>query len=192
MGMGWGLGWQGNAAGARGRARAARGGEGHPVRQEGRSACLWPAARAEAGELRHACTARTDFHGISVGSRVEESVTVWPLILRPPSTMSQVPLKRPWTVSCSRRYFMYSGVIGELMCLSEKESRSMAMRTTWRPMRPKPLTPSLIGASEAAIIGVKPAAFAESRETAEIIVQVQSAEDISASGGAQRAVRCGC
>ena len=87
---------------------------------------------------------------------------------------------------------MYSGVIGELMCLSEKESRSMAMRTTWRPMRPKPLTPSLIGASEAAIIGVKPAAFAESRETAEIIVQVQSAEDISASGGAQRAVRCGC
>merc|ERR1719253_866556 len=87
------------------------------------------------------------FHGISVGSRVAESETSRPLILRPVSVISQVPLKRPWTVSCSRRYFMYSGDIGELMCLSTKESRSMAMRTTWRPMRPKPLTPSLIGAS---------------------------------------------
>merc|ERR1719326_2524834 len=63
-------------------------------------------------------------HGISVGSRVAESVTVMPLIERPPSTISQVPGKRPCTVSCS-----------------------IAMRTTWRPMRPKPLTPSLIGAS---------------------------------------------
>merc|ERR1719310_2083785 len=87
------------------------------------------------------------FHGISVGSRVAESDTSRPLILRPESVISQVPLKRPCTVSCSRRYFMYSGDIGELMCLSTKESRSMAMRTTWRPMRPKPLTPSLIGAS---------------------------------------------
>merc|ERR1719389_709282 len=87
------------------------------------------------------------FHGISVGSRVAESVTLRPLISRPPSTISQVPGKRPWTVSCSRRYFMYSGDIGELMCLSTNESRSIAMRTTWRPMRPKPLTPSLIGAS---------------------------------------------
>merc|ERR1719198_1027067 len=87
------------------------------------------------------------FHGISVGSRVAERVTLRPLISRPPSTMSQVPGKRPWTVSCSRRYFMYSGDIGELMCLRTNESRSMAMRTTWRPMRPKPLTPILMGAS---------------------------------------------
>merc|ERR1719198_575985 len=85
--------------------------------------------------------------GISVGSRVAESDTGRPLMSRPPSVISQVPLKRPWTVSCSSRYFMYSGDMGELMCLSTKESRSMAMRTTWRPMRPKPFTPSLIGAS---------------------------------------------
>merc|ERR1719487_2378554 len=88
-----------------------------------------------------------DDHGISVGSRVAESETGRPLTMRPVSEISHVPLKRPWTVSCSRRYFMYSGDIGELMCLSTNESRSMAMRTTWRPMRPKPLTPSLIGAS---------------------------------------------
>merc|ERR1719454_458900 len=87
------------------------------------------------------------FHGISSGSRVAERETSRPLISRPPSTMSQVPGKRPWTVSCSRRYFMYSGDIGELMCLRTNESRSMAMRTTWRPMRPKPLTPILMGAS---------------------------------------------
>merc|ERR1719454_1123264 len=87
------------------------------------------------------------FHGISVGSRVAERVTLRPLISRPPSTISHVPGKRPCTVSCSSRYFMYSGDIGELMCLRTNESRSMAMRTTWRPMRPKPLTPSLIGAS---------------------------------------------
>merc|ERR1719460_2383034 len=87
------------------------------------------------------------FQGVSVGSRVADSVTLRPLIMRPPSVSSHVPLKRPCTVSCSRRYFMYSGDMGELMCLSTKESRSMAMRTTWRPMRPKPLTPSLIGAS---------------------------------------------
>merc|ERR1719181_1603811 len=86
-------------------------------------------------------------HGISVGSRVAESVTLRPLISRPPSTISQVPGKRPWTVSCSSRYFMYSGAMGELMCLSTNASRAMAMRTTWRPMRPKPFTPSLIGAS---------------------------------------------
>merc|ERR1719163_2139402 len=89
----------------------------------------------------------TEPQGISVGSRVAVSDTGRPLITRPLSSSSHVPLKRPWTVSCSRRYFMYSGDIGELMCLSTKESRSMAMRTTWRPMRPKPLTPSLIGAS---------------------------------------------
>merc|ERR1719487_160836 len=82
-----------------------------------------------------------------VGSRVAESEMSRPLTLRPVSVISHVPLKRPWTVSCSSRYFMYSGDMGELMCLSTKASRSMAMRTTWRPMRPKPLTPSLIGAS---------------------------------------------
>merc|ERR1719198_2380528 len=87
------------------------------------------------------------FQGISSGSRVADRVTLAPLISRPPSTISQVPGKRPCTVSCSRRYFMYSGDMGELMCLSTNDSRSMAMRTTWRPMRPKPLTPSLIGAS---------------------------------------------
>merc|ERR1719353_1615015 len=88
-----------------------------------------------------------DDHGISVGSRVAESETGRPLMIRAPSESSHVPLKRPCTVSCSRRYFMYSGDIGELMCLSTNDSRSIAMRTTWRPMRPKPLTPSLIGAS---------------------------------------------
>merc|ERR1719261_585071 len=93
------------------------------------------------------------FHGISVGSRVAESVTGRPLMERPPSMISQVPGKRPCTVSCSRRYFMYSGDIGELMCLSTNDSRSMAMRTTWRPMRPKPLTPSLMGASAPPMTG---------------------------------------
>merc|ERR1719258_948878 len=87
------------------------------------------------------------FLGISVGSRVADSVTLRPLIMRPPSVSSHVPLKRPCTVSCSSRYFMYSGDIGELICLSTKDSRSIAMRTTWRPMRPKPLTPSLMGAA---------------------------------------------
>merc|ERR1719326_945080 len=87
------------------------------------------------------------FQGISVGSRVADSETGRPLIVRPVSVISQVPLKRPCTVSCSRRYFMYSGAIGELICLRTNESRSMAMRTTWRPIRPKPFTPSLIGAS---------------------------------------------
>merc|ERR1719373_335231 len=86
-------------------------------------------------------------HGISVGSRVAERETSTPLILRPSPASSQVPEKRPCTVSCSSRYFMYSGAIGELMCFRMNASRSMAMRTTWRPMRPKPLTPSLIGAS---------------------------------------------
>merc|ERR1719311_1888007 len=95
----------------------------------------------------HTYSTPTSFHGISVGSRVAESETGRPLIVRPVSVISHVPLKRPCTVSCSRRYFMYSGDMGELMCLSTKESRSIAMRTTWRPMRPKPLTPSLIGAS---------------------------------------------
>merc|ERR1719408_930830 len=86
-------------------------------------------------------------HGISVGSRVAERVMSRPLTLRPPSVNSTVPSKRPWTVSCSSKYFMYSGDMGELMCLRTKSSRSIAMRATWRPMRPKPLMPSLIGAS---------------------------------------------
>merc|ERR1719298_288189 len=103
------------------------------------------------------------FHGISVGSRVAESETGRPLMIRPLSASSQVPLKRPCTVSCSRRYFMYSGDIGELMCLSTNESRSMAMRTTWRPMRPKPLTPSLIGASALADMRIAGAYEVEKR-----------------------------
>merc|ERR1719326_255908 len=86
-------------------------------------------------------------HGISVGSRVAVRETGAPLMTRPSPEISQVPEKRPCTVSCSSRYFMYSGVMGELMCLRMNASRSIAMRTTWRPMRPKPLTPSLIGAS---------------------------------------------
>merc|ERR1719261_1760757 len=111
-----------------------------------------------------------DFHGISVGSRVAERLTSRPLIFRPVSVISHVPLKRPWTVSCSRRYFMYSGDIGELMCLSTKESRSIAMRTTWRPMRPKPLTPSLIGASGLVdMIGLTSAADADCTAKAESI-----------------------
>merc|ERR1719221_804215 len=86
-------------------------------------------------------------HGISVGSRVAERGMVWPLTLRPSSTNSTTPLNRPWTVSCSSWYFIYSGDIGELMCLRTKSSLSIAMRATWRPMRPNPLIPSLIGAS---------------------------------------------
>merc|ERR1719171_158200 len=105
-------------------------------------------------------------HGISVGSRVADSDTGRPLMMRPSEAISHVPLKRPWTVSCSRRYFMYSGDIGELMCLSTKESRSIAMRTTWRPMRPKPLTPSLIGAS--ALVDILTGARYADEERAEI------------------------
>merc|ERR1719311_1955464 len=86
-------------------------------------------------------------HGISAGTRVAESVTFAPLMMSASPSTSHVPEKRPWTVSCSRRYFKYSGAIGELMCLRMNDSRSIAMRTTWRPMRPKPFTPSLIGAS---------------------------------------------
>merc|ERR1719440_953397 len=111
-----------------------------------------------------------DDHGISVGSRVAESETGMPLTTRPVSEISHVPLKRPWTVSCSRRYFMYSGDMGELMCLSTKESRSIAMRTTWRPMRPKPFTPSLMGASGLVdMIGLTGAAEADCTAKAESI-----------------------
>merc|ERR1719379_3199439 len=101
-------------------------------------------------------------HGISAGTRVAESVTFAPLMMRASPSTSHVPEKRPCTVSCSRRYFMYSGAIGELMCLRMNDSRSIAMRTTWRPMRPKPLTPTLIGASAPAIMvtGARPGAAA--------------------------------
>merc|ERR1719495_1728428 len=84
---------------------------------------------------------------VVVNAPVDSHTYSTPLILRPSPASSQVPEKRPCTVSCSSRYFMYSGVMGELMCFSTIDSRSMAIRTTWRPMRPKPLTPSLIGAS---------------------------------------------
>merc|ERR1719420_1015586 len=92
----------------------------------------------------------TSFHGISVGSRVEERVIGRPLTERPFSVTSiELPAreKRPCTVSCSNKYFMYSGDIGELMCFRTNSGWSMAMRTTCRPMRPKPLTPSFTGAS---------------------------------------------
>merc|ERR1719230_2349611 len=117
----------------------------------------------------HTYSTPVDFHGISVGSRVAERETSRPSILRPPSVASTVPGKRPCTVSCSRRYFMYSGVIGELMCLSTKASRSMAMRTTWWPMRPKPFTPSLMGASALSdiLMGARPDEAAK-RESAMI------------------------
>merc|ERR1719253_1962544 len=109
-------------------------------------------------------------HGISVGSRVAVRVTSRPSTMRPDSVASTVPGKRPCTVSCSRRYFMYSGVIGELMCLSTNASRSMAMRTTWRPMRPKPFTPSLMGASALSdiLMGARPDEAAK-RESAMIV-----------------------
>merc|ERR1719258_778536 len=62
----------------------------------------------------HTYSTPVSFHGISVGSRVADRVTLRPLISRPPSTISHVPGKRPCTVSCSSRYFMYSGDIGEI------------------------------------------------------------------------------
>merc|ERR1719324_367825 len=79
----------------------------------------------------HTYSTPQSFHGISVGSRVAVRETGAPLIRRPSSLISQVPEKRPCTVSCSSRYFMYSGAIGELMCFRMNASRSMAMRTTW-------------------------------------------------------------
>merc|ERR1719267_193153 len=111
---------------------------------------MQPSVVVKAPVDSHTYSTPVSFHGISVGSRVPERVTSTPLILRPLSVSSILPpalLKRPWTESCSSWYFMYSGDIGELMCLRMKSSRSIAMRATWRPMRPKPLIPSLIGAS---------------------------------------------
>merc|ERR1719217_79890 len=108
---------------------------------------MQPSVAVNAPVDSHTYSTPHDAHGISVGSRVAVRETSMPLIFRPSPATSQVPEKRPCTVSCSSRYFMYSGVMGELMCFSTIDSRSMAIRTTWRPMRPKPLTPSLIGAS---------------------------------------------
>merc|ERR1719484_479197 len=95
----------------------------------------------------HTYSTPVSFHGISVGSRVAERLMSSPFTFKPVSVTSTVPLKRPWIVSCSSWYFMYSGDIGELMCLTTNSGCSMAMRTTWRPIRPKPLTPSFTGAS---------------------------------------------
>merc|ERR1719230_1911948 len=111
-------------------------------------------------------------HGISVGSRVADRLTGRPLMMRPVSETSQVPEKRPCTVSCSSWSFMYSGDMGELMCFRMNDSRSMAMRTTWRPMRPKPLTPSLIGASALADILMAGVYAAESDWMASIVACV--------------------
>merc|ERR1719515_92364 len=111
---------------------------------------MQPSVVVKAPVDSHTYSTPVSFHGISVGSRVPERVTSTPLILRPLSVSSILPpalLKRPWTESCSSWYFMYSGDMGELMCLRMKSSRSIAIRATWRPMRPKPLIPSLIGAS---------------------------------------------
>merc|ERR1719181_2167287 len=96
----------------------------------------------------HTYSTPFSFHGISDGERTPESVTSRPLTMSAPpsSDTSHVPAKRPCTVSYSSRYLRYSGARAPLMCLSTNASRSMAIRTTWRPMRPKPLTPSLIGA----------------------------------------------
>merc|ERR1719379_2014036 len=95
----------------------------------------------------HTYSTPVSFHGISVGSRVAERLMSSPFTFKPFSVTSTVPLKRPWIVSCSNWYFMYSGDIGELMCFTTNSGCSMAMRTTWRPMRPKPFTPSFTGAS---------------------------------------------
>merc|ERR1719405_113514 len=95
----------------------------------------------------HTYSTPVEVHGISVGSRVDDRVMSRPFTFKPLSVTSTVPLKRPWTVSCSNWYFMYSGDIGELMCFTTNSGFSMAMRTTWRPIRPKPFTPSFTGAS---------------------------------------------
>merc|ERR1719230_60437 len=69
---------------------------------------MQPSVEVKAPVDSHTYSTPVSFHGISVGSRVADRVTLRPLISRPPSTISQVPGKRPCTVSCSRRYFMYS------------------------------------------------------------------------------------
>merc|ERR1719311_1249835 len=94
---------------------------------------MQPSVVVKAPVDSHTYSTPVSFHGISVGSRVPESVTSTPLILRPLSVSSILPpalLKRPWTESCSSWYFIYSGDIGELMCLRMKSSRSIAMRAT--------------------------------------------------------------
>ena len=61
-------------------------------------------------------------HGIFDASRVQESVMRWPFRMSAPSSATHVPLNRPWTVSCSSRYFMYSALCELLMCLMVKGS----------------------------------------------------------------------
>merc|ERR1719454_1911171 len=131
---------------------------------------MQPSVEVNAPVDSHTYSTPVSFHGISVGSRVADRVTVAPLILSASPSTSQVPEKRPCTVSCSSWYFMYSGDIGELMCLRMNASRSMAMRTTWRPMWPKPLTPSLIGASGLVDILIAGAYEVVSIEAAESIL----------------------
>merc|ERR1719506_1943416 len=82
------------------------------------SMCFWqPSVVVKAPVDSQTYSTPLSLHGISVGSRVPDRDTGWPLMMRPSpfGLISHVPLKRPWTVSCSSRYFMYSGVIGELM-----------------------------------------------------------------------------
>merc|ERR1719203_171915 len=55
----------------------------------------------------HTYSTPVSFQGISVGSRVALRVTLRPSMTRPSSSATTVPGKRPWTVSCSSRYFMY-------------------------------------------------------------------------------------
>merc|ERR1719156_526913 len=79
---------------------------------------LQPSVVVNAPVDSHTYSTPVSFHGISVGSRVDESVISRPFTFKPFSVISTVPLKRPWTLSCSSWYFMYSGDIGELMCFT--------------------------------------------------------------------------
>merc|ERR1719182_954646 len=83
---------------------------------------MQPSVVVKAPVDSHTYSTPVSFHGISVGSRVAVRETSMPLIFRPSPETSQVPEKRPYTVSCSSRYFMYSGVMGELMCFSTIDS----------------------------------------------------------------------
>merc|ERR1719155_372137 len=73
---------------------------------------MQPSVVVKAPVDSHTYSTPVSFHGISVGSRVADRVTVAPLILSESPSTSQVPEKRPCTVSCSSWYFMYSGDIG--------------------------------------------------------------------------------
>merc|ERR1719454_479069 len=87
----------------------------------------------------HTYSTPVDFHGISVGSRVAESETSTPLILRPSPASSQVPEKRPCTVSCSSRYFMYSGAINAMRCPATAWLGPPALRRRAPPPRRRPV-----------------------------------------------------